>query len=182
VSNFILENLGTIRINGIKTPGIAWVTSPKTGQEWQNSQGFAMSGPVTRYAGNIVKTGSVKFVLTEAEKVEFMARIFPYLEPVTPPKRPTKIDVVHTYFASARVREVGTATLEGPFYDTETEKGAWVVNWAWQDFAPAKPLPSRVIDPLRPFESDAPAKTKAELAMEKVEAENTEFKAVLGDR
>ena len=171
--------LGTVSINGIRTPGIATVAPPKEEVNYENSQGFALSGPVSRFSGVPVKKGSVRFVMDRDGYVFWMDKIHPILRAPAKGKRPSKISVVHPYLAVQRLSVVATTAITGPFWDTKDVKGAYVVDWEFQQHAPADPLPSRLIDPLRPFEGQEGAETETQKELKRIQEENTKLQNFL---
>jgi hypothetical protein len=171
--NDLRDTLGTLRINALSTPGIAKVSPIMSELEWQNSQGFAMSGVITRFAGNKVRLFTVKFKLTAAQRTVWNKSFAaPLAQPAPGVRVPSSIDIAHPYFAECKIRRVCTVSISHPYWDTEQEKGMYIVDWNGQEYGPGKPLNPRVIDPLRSPESTTRAKTSGEVALERMQASN----------
>lgn len=170
------DNLGFARINGKKTPGRLILSPPKDTVLYQNSQGFAFSGPVTVYQGTEVARFTAQFVLDRAQMLVFAREIRPMLRKPVPPERPKAVDIVHPYTALQGVRQVATLSLEGPFWDIRDFKGAYIVNWEFQEFAPRKPLPPRLQDAVRPFEGAGKQLTETQKAIAATEQENANLR------
>lgn len=143
-----MNPLDFLKINGLTTPGVGRLDPVKQSLQWADSNGVAFDGQFTRFQSNTLKEFTFRVVMTKAECDTWLREIQPLLEQPMAGQVAKPVDVVHPYFTISKVRLAVTRELTGPYYDTDTEKGAWVVEWGGKEYRTPKPLPARLVQPL----------------------------------
>jgi hypothetical protein len=180
----IFENYtrNNLEINGKTTPGLAvWVGVPEQKLEWLKVTGFALDGEAMRFKNNVLGSGEIHFKFWRiADLVQWLLTFHRQLSKPRPGRLATRLYVTHQYFADAGIQEVGTDSLQGPYFDLN-EGGLFLVKWKFTEYRMPKQINIKPKEPIKAFEGDPQAATSVSNATALLQADTARINRALGD-